>query len=210
MKFDRRCKIEGVTSNETVRYALGFVHVNPKGFLEASNGKALAVVPVFPEDGEKVVDTLLEPGTMAFACKIPKGLEPSIEILADGSIRNKLGETRPGFKKVEGENLHYPDVEAVTPDPGDRPPDLVIDPYLLLRVAEAVGVDRPVKDGNRIPKAGLALWFGIKEGKIDLRNGIYVRPLTDTGAWGVIMPFTHDAGVHVRTHHPRKKAEASK
>jgi len=188
------------------RKALVPIHVNAKSKkLEASNGKALAIVSVTLEDGEELKEDFIPVSTWTAAKKeLKKSIQPRLFTNEQGQHVDSLGRTYP---KVEGAaELKYPDVEAVIRNPGDRPPDLVINPRLLLNLAQAISVSGMTNERE----VGIALWFHRDgRGKIDFERAIYAQAQDGEGAYGVIMGLT-SAGTNLRPEVSKKEVRSGK
>lgn len=186
-------KIEraAIDPEEEGRYALNFVHVNArKKRLEASDGKILAVVPAELEgEDEILLDELVPIDTTKRARKAAGKRAPRrLSTTPDGKSHGMIdGASVP---KPEG-TTPFPDIDAVTPDPGDRVPDLILNPRLFLALHEAISSGE-YEDQDRAPS--IALWFKRDgEGRPDFTSGIYAQAVDGNGAYGVIMPIGQDS-----------------
>jgi len=184
-------KIEGVVSDDPHREALRHVRLNPETkSLEATNGKALVVLPIELEDGEEAKERFFSSEDIKRARK------------AGGRYaRARLSEVPAGFGLADGSTIpaqsldgpHYPDFSAVVPKPGNRPPDIYLDAELLLAVARGLSAS---KDHPGF----VGLWFAKKEGQYEFDDAIYVRACEGDG-YGVVMPLTRRDMRHELTPH---------
>lgn len=138
MKINKKFKIEKVTRSDDTRFILRGVLIKD-GKAAATDGRALAVVPIrTDEEGDSIgKDGVLIPvEALKEARKIDRKEEYS-SISINGNLSLADGRT---FKEIEGK---YPNIEQVIPKKdrkGDR--KIVLDPELLLKIAQAIGFDK--------------------------------------------------------------------
>jgi len=200
-KFEKIARDYGDAPSTPYRNATHFVHLNAdKKRFEASDGRILAVVPVLPEDFETLEDLLVDPEVFAFARKA-KAARKNPAVLrknghdqwlnADSAAIPAAVDFGIGSDGKPNPPPAWPDADAVVPRPGNRPPDFIFNPRLLLQLLEALSPDTKQESGH----VGLAIWFARKNaadggpGTIDFSSAMYCEAANGTGAYGVAMPM---------------------
>lgn len=167
MKIHKECQIEKCVSDDPGRWILGHVHlreIKGKPVVAASNGWALAVVPVEAEPKEY---GLLTPEALKLARK--------------GKPRERADITCNGSLVVAGKELDrpegdYPDVTRVIPEMDGYKAAIAIDAECLLSIQKAMG------------SGGVVLYIK------DELSPLMVKPTRNKGivpepeAFGVLMP----------------------
>lgn len=186
MKLPKNCKIELAASKNKIRPSIGapYLEIRESGSrVCATNGAILAVIPVETEEGE--TSGYLSIDALKAARKTR---DEHAEIYCNGSLQVKNGATFPRH----GEEMRFPDVDAVTVPPneeihGCKRVKLLIDTVLLSSLADAIGSEC------------VTLWLQAEEGRDGLvvDRPIRVEPMSDgrarppacRDAFGVIMPI---------------------
>lgn len=184
MQHEKRFKVWKACASEQGRHAMHYVRFRPAfagapGTLAATNGRILAVVPVNDE------------GTEPPALIDPKALEDS----AKGKCEFTVGDRTSEYCAKSGATVRvdnapdgseFPKIEAVIPG-GAPKRRICLNPHLLLKLAEAIGVDGK-------SELGLILEWTSDEptAPICVRPAYAYANEGATAPFGVLMPITID------------------
>ena len=136
MKFPRRFKLSGLFSYE--KHGLDCVKFE-KGQLVATNGQALAIVPVSDSDGD--ADGVIDGEAIKAAQKGGRAGETLISNLVpdcDGGLTKVFGKNSAESTWKAPED-YFPDYSAVMPEMDGSAPSIVMDGALLKTLIDAIG-----------------------------------------------------------------------
>lgn len=138
MKLHKEAKIEAITTSDKQRIALreAFLDISPDGAkLIATNGKAMAVIPVevSPDDHAGYVSK-----DVLKAARKAAGRLTDVQVALNGAAQLPNGITMP--RDGEAKDSQFPNWRKVWPNFEGKPTvTLAIDAHMLAKLAEAMG-----------------------------------------------------------------------
>ena len=187
MRFQKSQPIHKAASKDAGRYSIHCVYLDPdpsNGRLVATNGRILAVIPCDAESNESGIIPL---EAMELACKGSKKTFPAghIEMGSAETVEVVSPTARSTFERPD---VEFPNWRAVVPNPTDYPLSLTLNPFLLQKLAAALGQTASNCEGVTLHlRIDPSTPAGIQ--RLDDSSPVRVTLPKDSDSFGVIMPI---------------------